>query len=1030
MKFKILTLLLFLSITAFAQTQKINIKGFGEISATKIATAEYDLDFAKYGKFLAKGTINPIALEIETKIDSLKEFPGHAFYKKIDLQKVKIAIGQEGVKIEAELDTKKNFGDLFNLFNIPNPTMGVSIAVGKRKVVLEGELDFEEDPIIVNVIPDFSRFMIEKVGIGAEVAAGEGEVDFVFGFSIQNRWKPTEWDPDIQTVTAFEYSLLSNTISASISMTDKWTNPILLNKLLKPNSVIFENTAASMDWPIGAPSPSAFGFTIDKATFFDLEFGVFLSMTPADKQIALLATRNQITMNDLFRILNKGFGLNVPNLFPDNIFIKDVVILFSPNGGEVGEEEVQQGFILRGQAQFMDAISAQVNFYANFDNGFHLYYNMDAAFKAYFENLFRNDAKLKYISGELLKTFDVKKVRLEAKADMDLNMSGVTHCEFTILGQEVNFKLEGAFSAEALKNKMLEEIKKVAEPEAAAVIEAVGKGVDDAKKIVGQAAQVSSGLVKKYAELGVVKKDHMHHNVKDLLNPLNAYKKSDNYCYNHCLPTRAEKNTRAILTSSKSIIQDFHDRIIDDLVQIEGENYETTKQMREEFFLNEWKSINQKLENDWYLVWDDRTDKSKQRGYIGYFYAPEMATKGGNKYRAIVENKKQEYIALKNKLYNNLINTRICSNTGYTAVEGYTKIENSKNDLFINVEKNLNCSKIAPGWHSAMWTIETVQGTKYVKIKNRWKQTFLHVEHGKLECSNIAPGWHSAMWEIEKVAGTEYIRLKNRWKGTYIQLKEGNLVCSNIEKNEQGANWKLNEEKYPSKVSIADGYISWDKGRTLLVSENKKYNLVFQHDGNLILYKYGSIPLWATNTMNRGVGVRFEKRGFLVVHNGSQSLWVSGSHDKGGQTLNLDNNGNLTIKTADGRVIWGTTAIEYDAAAGCGTIYINGRMVKKYCNWSKNWYSISILGCTNNSQEFKAMFYDKDAGTAQIYRIDNAGNMALLQNFIGFSKNWSKISWIQKGGCHGLIKFEQADGFYELYNCDENGVISFQSKKQ
>jgi hypothetical protein len=63
----------------------------------------------------------------------------------------------------------------------------------------------------------------------------------------------------------------------------------------------------------------------------------------------------------------------------------------------------------------------------------------------------------------------------------------------------------------------------------------------------------------------------------------------------------------------------------------------------------------------------------------------------------------------------------------------------------------IESSPIAPGWFSAMWTIEPLQNADgaYVRIRNRWKpDQYLNVEHGQIESGPIAPGWFSAMWSI------------------------------------------------------------------------------------------------------------------------------------------------------------------------------------------------------------------------------------------------------------------------------------------
>jgi hypothetical protein len=64
------------------------------------------------------------------------------------------------------------------------------------------------------------------------------------------------------------------------------------------------------------------------------------------------------------------------------------------------------------------------------------------------------------------------------------------------------------------------------------------------------------------------------------------------------------------------------------------------------------------------------------------------------------------------------------------------------------VENGFGCTEIDPGWHSAMWELEPVEGTNYVRIKNRWKGTYVNIENG-LNCTEIAPGWQSALWKID-----------------------------------------------------------------------------------------------------------------------------------------------------------------------------------------------------------------------------------------------------------------------------------------
>jgi hypothetical protein len=117
----------------------------------------------------------------------------------------------------------------------------------------------------------------------------------------------------------------------------------------------------------------------------------------------------------------------------------------------------------------------------------------------------------------------------------------------------------------------------------------------------------------------------------------------------------------------------------------------------------------------------------------------------------------------------------------------FFNIKNRWKGTSINIENGLAVGEIAPGWHSAMWIFEPVEG--YVRIKNRWKGTYLNVENG-FGCTEIAPGWHSAMWEIEPVEGTNYVKIKNRWKGTYINIENG-LNCTEISPGWHSAMWEI-----------------------------------------------------------------------------------------------------------------------------------------------------------------------------------------------------------------------------------------------
>lgn len=52
---------------------------------------------------------------------------------------------------------------------------------------------------------------------------------------------------------------------------------------------------------------------------------------------------------------------------------------------------------------------------------------------------------------------------------------------------------------------------------------------------------------------------------------------------------------------------------------------------------------------------------------------------------------------------------------------------------------------IQPGWYSAMWIIE-FNDEGYYRIKNKWRNTYLHTENKVLEMGDVPPGFWSAHW--------------------------------------------------------------------------------------------------------------------------------------------------------------------------------------------------------------------------------------------------------------------------------------------
>ncbi|MDD3772970.1 MAG: bulb-type lectin domain-containing protein [Weeksellaceae bacterium] len=91
-----------------------------------------------------------------------------------------------------------------------------------------------------------------------------------------------------------------------------------------------------------------------------------------------------------------------------------------------------------------------------------------------------------------------------------------------------------------------------------------------------------------------------------------------------------------------------------------------------------------------------------------------------------------------------------------------------------------------------------------------------------------------------------------------------------------------------------------------LRSESGVYTLRFQEDGNLVLYKNKTKPIWASQTSGRQTrSLIFQDDGNLVIYDANKNaVWSSNSHGKGGSYITLQNDGNLVIYTYQNKPVW------------------------------------------------------------------------------------------------------------------------------
>lgn len=99
---------------------------------------------------------------------------------------------------------------------------------------------------------------------------------------------------------------------------------------------------------------------------------------------------------------------------------------------------------------------------------------------------------------------------------------------------------------------------------------------------------------------------------------------------------------------------------------------------------------------------------------------------------------------------------------------------------------------------------------------------------------------------------------------------------------------------------------SLSKGETL-ISENDRFTLELQLDGDLAL-KFGLLPvLWTTGTSNQGERLVMQNDGKLVLLDKNNRVLFSTS--KAGKYLQIKNDGNLVLLDDLNEIVWSTNTI-------------------------------------------------------------------------------------------------------------------------
>jgi hypothetical protein len=82
-------------------------------------------------------------------------------------------------------------------------------------------------------------------------------------------------------------------------------------------------------------------------------------------------------------------------------------------------------------------------------------------------------------------------------------------------------------------------------------------------------------------------------------------------------------------------------------------------------------------------------------------------------------------------------------------------------------------------------------GQSFVKLKNNFNNTYLNTQQGSPQATNIDAGWWSAQWQVVAIPNSRYVNIKNRWKENYLLVDQRGYVTFTDNYNDRAGFWAM-----------------------------------------------------------------------------------------------------------------------------------------------------------------------------------------------------------------------------------------------
>jgi hypothetical protein len=165
------------------------------------------------------------------------------------------------------------------------------------------------------------------------------------------------------------------------------------------------------------------------------------------------------------------------------------------------------------------------------------------------------------------------------------------------------------------------------------------------------------------------------------------------------------------------------------------------------------------------------------------------------------------------------------------------KFENAaQRGSFINIENGpLVVTPIHDEAWSSRWYLEPADDG-FVRIRNRWKDCYLHLEYGQLECGNMESHWWSAQWVVQlyetSLGGlpSRHTTIKNRWTDCLLTNDNNNLTCVNDKRGKQQV-WKKVNLSYDARIAAWKARKSTDVHAVFLSTDGGSADASRENEG-------------------------------------------------------------------------------------------------------------------------------------------------------------------------------------------------------